>query len=222
MLCDWHRSWAFGRVVIPPDAGVGSAHGFLDAPIAYEVVRTLLVRIDRLDTAALDQLFAEMRAEAEAVVRLGVPSGDLTETRMAFMRYRGQGHEVAVPVPAGPVEAVALRASFDATYARVYGRVIPGLEVEAVTWTLALAQPFGAAGTTGRHQPPVAAPRPRAAGSVIDPASGAIPRTPRCIRGRLCPRARRLTGPAIIVEAGTSTIVPPGFSACASMPRANC
>src|SRR6185503_1726986 len=31
------------RVVIPRDAGVGSAHGFLDAPIAYEVVRTLLV-----------------------------------------------------------------------------------------------------------------------------------------------------------------------------------
>src|SRR6185503_8334446 len=29
-----------GRVVVPPDAGVGSALGFLGAPIAYEVVRT--------------------------------------------------------------------------------------------------------------------------------------------------------------------------------------
>src|SRR6202041_3431528 len=53
------------RIVIPVDAGVGSAHGFLDAPIAYEVVRTLLLRLDRLDTAALDALFADMRAEAE-------------------------------------------------------------------------------------------------------------------------------------------------------------
>ena len=37
------------RVVVPPDAGVGSALGFLDAPIAYEVVRTLLVRLDALE-----------------------------------------------------------------------------------------------------------------------------------------------------------------------------
>ena len=85
------------RVVIPPDAGVGSAHGFLDAPIAYEVVRTLLLRLDRLDHRRVwTRLFAEMRAEAEAVVRLGFPTGELAETRTAFMRYRGQGHEVAV------------------------------------------------------------------------------------------------------------------------------
>ena len=37
------------RVVVPPDAGVGSALGFLGAPIAYEVVRTLLVRLDALE-----------------------------------------------------------------------------------------------------------------------------------------------------------------------------
>ena len=83
-----------------------------------------------------------MRAEAEAVVRLGVPRGALIETRTAFMRYRGQGHEVAVLLPAGPLDPAALRAAFDATYARVYGRVIPGLEIEAVTWTLALAEPY--------------------------------------------------------------------------------
>src|SRR5258707_6169806 len=52
------------RVVVPPDAGVGSAHGFLDAPIAYEVVRTLVVRLDALDHARIDTIFAEMRAEA--------------------------------------------------------------------------------------------------------------------------------------------------------------
>ena len=64
------------RVVVPPDAGVGSALGFLGAPIAYEVVRTLLVRLDALEQTTIDALFAEMRAEAEAVVRLGVPQGD--------------------------------------------------------------------------------------------------------------------------------------------------
>ena len=116
------------RVVVPPDAGVGSALGFLGAPIAYEVVRTLLVRLDALEQSTIDALFADMRAEAEAVVRLGVPRGALIEMRTGFMRYRGQGHEVAVLLPDGALDPAALRAAFDATYARVYGRVIPRLE----------------------------------------------------------------------------------------------
>ena len=37
------------RIVIPPDAGVGSAVGFLRAPVAYEVVRSRYMRLDRFD-----------------------------------------------------------------------------------------------------------------------------------------------------------------------------
>ena len=199
------------RVVIPLDAGVGSAHGFLDAPIAYEVVRTLLLRLDRLDTVALDALFAGMRAEAETVVRLGFPVGELAETRTAFMRYRGQGHEVAVVLAPGPVDAAALRAAFDATYARVYGRIIPGLEVETLTWTLALAQPFSLPERLP-NPPDVVPPAPCGSVRLIDPASGDTTDAAVYVRAEL-PAGACLTGPAIIVEAGTSTIVPPGFSA---------
>jgi len=199
------------RVVIPPDAGVGSAHGFLDAPIAYEVVRTLLLRLDRLDTGTLDALFAAMRAEAEAVVRLGYPAGQLAEIRTAFMRYRGQGHEVAVVLAPGPVDAAALRTAFDATYARVYGRVIPGLEVEALTWTLALAEPFTLPERIP-EPPPMAPPPPIGSARVIDPVRGDATDTAVYPRAAL-PAGALLSGPAIIVESGTSTIVPHGFTA---------
>src|SRR5262249_60871660 len=118
-----------------------------------EVVRTLLVRLDALEQSTIDALFAEMRAEAEAVVRLAVPHGALGESRTGFMRYRGQGHEVAVPLPEGPLDPAALRAAFDATYARVYGRTIPRLEVEAVTWTLSGAEAHEAPGRL--RQPPL-------------------------------------------------------------------
>ena len=129
------------RVVIPVDAGVGSAHGFLDAPIAYEVARTFLIRLGDLDAALVENLFVEMHAEAETVVRLGVPAGSLTERRTAYMRYRGQGHEIAVSLDRAALNPVALRAAFETTYARLFGRIIPGLEIEVVTWTLALSQP---------------------------------------------------------------------------------
>jgi N-methylhydantoinase A/oxoprolinase/acetone carboxylase beta subunit len=199
------------RVVVPPDAGVGSALGFLGAPIAYEVVRTLLVRLDALEQTRIDALFAEMRSEAEAVVRLGAPHAELLETRTGFMRYRGQGHEVAVPLPDGALDPAALRAAFDATYARVYGRVIPRLEVEAVTWTLALAEPHG----LPERSPAAPDAGPAAASErcrIIESITGEAVAASLFVRVAL-KKGEWLMGPAVIVEEGTSTIVPTGHRA---------
>jgi N-methylhydantoinase A len=199
------------RIVVPPDAGVGSALGFLDAPMAYEVVRTLLVRLDTLEQAAIDGLFAEMRTEAEGVVRLGVPRGALVETRTGFMRYRGQGHEVAVPLPECRLDPAALHAAFNATYARIYGRVIPRLEVEAVTWTLSLAEPHEL--PARQDQPPDAgAARPSGRCRIVETASGETLDASVFVRAAL-PKGVRLVGPAVIIEDGTSTVVPGGYTA---------
>ena len=200
------------RVLVPADAGVGSALGFLHAPIGYEVVRTRLVQVSTMDTAAIDALFTEMRAEAEAVVRLGAPSAELEEIRTGFMRYRGQGHEVAVTLPSsGGIDPAALRVAFDETYARLYGRVIPGLEIEALTWILSLSE-VHALPPPGQPLPDV--PPGAAAGSqrVIDPATGLAAMAATYARAAL-PHGARLAGPAVVLEDGTSTIVPPGFTA---------
>ncbi|WP_428486013.1 hydantoinase/oxoprolinase family protein [Rhodopila sp.] len=200
-----------GRVVIPVDAGVGSAHGFLDAPIAYEVARTFLVRLDGLDQALIDALFADMRAEAEPVVRLGVPTGELAETRTAFMRYRGQGHEIAVPLDNAALQPDTLRQAFETTYTQLFGRIIPRLEIEAVTWTLGLSEP---------HVLPrpdqVAAPAAAAVvidtGRMVEAATGET--VDAAIFARTALRSgATLLGPAAIVESGTTTIVPSGFAA---------
>src|ERR1051325_5692657 len=57
------------RVLVPSNAGVGSAVGFLRAPIAYEIVRSQLQRLDAFDPDAANTLFAAMRAEAGGIVR---------------------------------------------------------------------------------------------------------------------------------------------------------
>jgi len=199
------------RVVIPRDAGVGSAHGFLAAPVAYEVARTMLVCLDALAQDTLEALFAEMRAEAEAVVRLGARDGALEEARTAFMRYRGQGHEVAVPLPSGALDPAALRGAFDATYAGLFGRTIPRLEVEAVSWTLALSQPRTSVA-------PATMPARMASGPplghvrIIDTAAG-DPVQAAVFRRASLPQGAEVAGPAVIVEDGTSTILPAGFTA---------
>ena len=205
------RKLGIARVVVPRDAGVGSAHGFLDAPIAYEVVRTFLVRLDQLDQVGIDSLFAEMRAEAEAVVRFGIPVGDLVETRTAFMRYRGQGHEIAVPLTGAGLDPAAMRAAFDETYTKLFGRVIPRLEVEALTWTLALSQPFTL--PVQQPVPPDAGPaHPSGTRRLVESATGEVVEASVYTRTDLSP-GMRLHGPAAIVEDGTTTIVPGDCSA---------
>ena len=85
------------RVIVPPNAGVGSAVGFLAAPIAYELVRSRHMRLDNFDFAGAsdaarrdgDAMRARWSSRARAARRS--PSGAL-----AYMRYVGQGHEITV------------------------------------------------------------------------------------------------------------------------------
>ncbi|MDE2008439.1 MAG: hydantoinase/oxoprolinase family protein, partial [Rhodospirillales bacterium] len=59
------------QVLIPAGAGVGSAIGFLRAPVAYEVVRSLYQRLSSFDADAVAALFVAMAEEAGAAVRAG-------------------------------------------------------------------------------------------------------------------------------------------------------
>ncbi|MEX0643792.1 MAG: hydantoinase/oxoprolinase family protein, partial [Parvularculaceae bacterium] len=130
-------------IIIPANAGVGSAIGFLLAPAAYEVVRSRPMRLDQFDGGALVSLFADMRAEAEAVIADAAPGAALVETRVAYMRYLGQGHEIAVPIEMSTLAegASKLAAAFERVYAGLYARTIPDMTIEALTWSLTLTGP---------------------------------------------------------------------------------
>ena len=178
------------------------------------MVRTRLVSLNAFDAPLVNGLYDAMRAEAEAVVRLGAPAAALQEVRTGFMRYRGQGHEVAVALPAGPYggeSESAFRTAFEATYRALYGRTIPKLEIEVLTWTLSLAE---AKPLPARipDPPDAAAPAPSATRRIMDPGVRQLVDASIYDRASLAPGAR-IKGPAVIVEAETSTLVPEGFRA---------
>jgi len=87
---------------VPTDAGVGSALGFLRAPISYEVVKSLYSTLSGFDASDAAAVFASMHQEASAVVEAGIsyipPAArpPAVESARAYMRYRGQGHEIVV------------------------------------------------------------------------------------------------------------------------------
>ena len=181
-------------VLVPPAAGVGSAMGFLAAPVAFEVVRSRYMRLSAFAPAVAAQVMAEMRAEAQTVVGK-VARGALEETRRAYMRYIGQGFEIAVEV-AEPCSAEALQEAFDAAYQALYGRLIPGLEVEVLSWTLTLRAP----------------PPELALASASAPPQRRLVDERRVQREALAPGTRVL-GPSVIVEDQTVTVVPCGATA---------
>ena len=200
------------RILVPPGAGVGSAIGFLRAPVGYEVVRSLYQRLGSLDVAAVNDLLASMAAEAMAVVEPGRFGAPVRATRTAFMRYVGQGHEIPVRLPdgaIGPGDAPAIRAAFDAEYARFYDRPVPGSDVEVMSYAVAVATE-----TVVAAEPP---PATRAAGpprsqAVRDSVSGDVADWPVHDRAALPPGVT-LHGPVIIAEDETSTLVGAQWSA---------
>ncbi|HWB51438.1 MAG TPA: hydantoinase/oxoprolinase family protein, partial [Stellaceae bacterium] len=196
------------RVLIPSNAGVGSAVGFLRAPIAYEVVRTQLQRLDNFDADAANSLLAAMYDEAAAIVRRGAPGAALAETRSALMRYRGQGHEIAVPLAAKAYrreDAGEIHAAFETAYRRLYSRVIPGVEVEVLSWVVLVAAPTPAVDDTPPPLPPAFAAREARRRPVFDPETGEFVEVAIYERPTLSPGAT-LQGPAVIVEDETSTV----------------
>jgi N-methylhydantoinase A len=204
------------RVLVPSYAGVGSAVGFLRAPIAYEIVRSALQRLDQFDPAAANALYAAMRAEAEPIVRRGAGDAPLTETRSAFMRYRGQGHEIAVPLPVQIYrddDAAMLHGAFEEAYRRLYSRVIPGVEVEVLSWVMLLSAPPPTESETVLPTPEPHIPEPARWRPVFDPETGEFIEVPIHERSQLHPGAL-IPGPAIIVEDETSTVVSRLFDAC--------
>ena len=199
------------RIMVPPGAGVGSAIGFLRAPIGYEVVRSRYSRLSQFDPAAVNDLLAGMAEEAAAVVESGRFGAAVTATRTAFMRYVGQGHEIPVALPDGPLAPDAgetIRVAFDAEYARFYDRPVPGSDVEVLSYAVALATALASPLPAGMGWARGLAAEPTSRGSQLirDPVSTEAAEWPVYDRMSLAPGAH-ISGPAVIAEDETSTLV---------------
>lgn len=202
------------KIIIPCNPGVGSAVGFLGAPISYEIIRSLYMRGDDFDHGAITRLFTEMEREGRAVVRAGAANAMLQEKRLAFMRYQGQGHEIEIELPAGKFGAQLgkqIRQRFDTLYERRYGRTIPNVDVEIINWAFIVATP----GEPTRKLPTARKLRPARSSTKRRIYWGQQRKTLEfsCYQRAKLKAGDYITGPALIIEPQTTTLVSPGFNA---------
>ena len=202
------------RILLPFGAGAMSAWGLLAAPLSFDFVRTVRARLDQADWDALNRLFTEMEDEGrELLARAGVASEAARVSRIAEMRYVGQGHEVEAPMPSGRLVANVLptiTASFEEAYRALYHRLPQGVPIEALNWRVTVSGPpphlaFGGAGATGRSAVDAVKTTRRA---WFAEAPGWM-ETPVYDRYALGPGAS-FDGPAIVEERESTAVIGPG------------
>jgi N-methylhydantoinase A len=186
--CEIARELGMRTVIVPEQAGVLSALGMLMADAVRDYAAGALGRAD------LEKQFAMLERHA----RRESPSAQIE--RAADLRYRGQSYELNVPWDLSGQLAGAARA-FHREHARVYGYATPEREIEVVTIRVRARQRLAKPKLTrGTYRKGLAEIRR----VWVEGAWRKIPALPRA---QVSPR--RAAGPALILDYGSTTLVPP-------------
>jgi N-methylhydantoinase A len=191
------------RILIPPAPGVLCADGLLAADLKVDFSRTL-PKAGHVDLAVARAIYLELEQQADQwLAAESVAPADRQRSRIALMRYHGQGGELAV----GWVDGVAeVEAAFAANHKALYGFTLDA-PVELVTLRVE---------ARGRMPSP---PRPilqkgsgaKPAGNTKVHFASGIANVPLYQRAMLG-SGDRVDGPAIVSQLDATTLVQPGWT----------
>jgi N-methylhydantoinase A len=212
--CDLAARLGIETVLIPPRAGVAAAFGMIVAPVSYDAVRSRRMLFSDLKAGPLDEIHQEMALECAQRLPRTVNPAEITYEYSVDMRYLGQGYDVNAILPKADNHAgavTAMRAAFERTYLKLYGRIFPDLALEIMNFRLTAS--------SQRHVSDVGGVSSSARGD------GKIG-----TRRAFCPKKRawaefavhrrdtiepgvKFPGPAIVEENESTTVVPSGAQA---------
>ncbi|MDY7037483.1 MAG: hydantoinase/oxoprolinase family protein, partial [Thermodesulfobacteriota bacterium] len=132
------------RIIVPPNAGVGSALGFFTAPRAFDLLRSHKVTLDEADFGEIEKIFRKMEADGARILHKAGNAENISFERSLDMRFLGQGAETTVPAPQGDfakVEKEEMRRGFDDIYEKLYGRTYPDSQVEFINFKVRASLP---------------------------------------------------------------------------------
>jgi N-methylhydantoinase A len=204
---------AIDRILIPPYPGALSALGAARADLEGDLVAPVYARLGELAPGTLAAAAAAIDARARDWIAEQSAAIAVVDSRIEFaadMRYDGQGYDVTVPLESGWLaenDIAILRTAFHAAHRATYGHANEAAEI----WLKELR-----AHIVGVTPKPRILPLPPGFG-------GAARSRPVRLFGRELAAAvhdraalaadQPVTGPAIIEQMDTTTLVPPGWQA---------
>jgi N-methylhydantoinase A len=132
------REVGLAKALIPRHPGVTSALGCVIADIRHDFVMTVNRLLDEVDVGALGTDMRRLAQQGAALVEGAKVQLTGRDTIVELdMSYVGQTHTVAVPL-AETLDAVAIRAAFEARYRAAYGRLLEGIAMRVLNLRVAV------------------------------------------------------------------------------------
>ena len=208
---DIAKELAIPAVIVPPHPGITSALGCLLVDIQHDLATSYIKPAADADPAAIETAFQALEHEAgERLAHESVASAEIVMQRTVDMMYQGQWRSLAVPAPSPVADLAALIEAFHESHEREYNFRrddtpvgLFRLNLKAVG--LVPKAEFARASPTGRT------PAPKTRRPVWFAATGSAD-TPVYWRPDLGP-GDRLSGPVVVEQLDSTTVIPPGFSA---------
>ncbi len=202
--------FGISHIVVPAAAGVGSAAGLLHADLSVERLRTKVLAAGEESRAQVQAIFAELREGA--VGELGQDPRDVIVHHAIDLRYRGQAHQLSVPVSGADLDEPGLAGvltRFRQVYQTAYGVALDA-PAELVTYRVRATCPFTTGGSTGVESvSTTSAPAPAHHRRATFGAADGFVDVPVHRYSALAP-GNRLRGPAFVEGSESTTLVPPG------------
>ena len=212
--CRIARKLGIDRVIIPKGAGVGSALGFLRAPMSFEVVRSFKTQFSHFELEQVNRILEEMSREAHSMnLQQNAGSEETVEERKVDVRYLGQGHELTIPINPGKLstkDVEELREKFEELYHQIYGLNLPEMEVEAISWSVTVKSPEATTSQKNSEGMDQTVPEPIGLREVFDTNLERVEQAKVYNRSDLC-AGQSIHGLCVIQEPETTVIVPQGF-----------
>jgi len=206
------------EVIVPPHPGINSAEGLLTTDLKYDIVRTAFQVSSDMDHERLNSDLYEMGAQL--CKRLQADSVDPSKAvfeRSTDARYVGQGYELRLPLPEGQLSQAELQEAvgkFHEMHRQEYGHHFPDSPVEFVNLRVTAISEVAKIGTPEKPQGgSLAEARFRTDETMFHVAGELVPfQTDFYDRGQL-PVNEEFSGPAIILQTDSTTVVPPDCTA---------
>ncbi len=132
------------RLMVPPNAGVGSAMGFFTAPRAFDLLRSHKVSLSSVAFSEIEDIFRSLEKDASKILKKEAADDTIRYERSLDMRFVGQGSEINVPVHEADFTKLRkeeIRHLFDDVYKKLYGRTYPESEVEFINFKIRASLP---------------------------------------------------------------------------------
>ena len=198
-------------VVIPLAPGVASAEGLVFSNLRTDRIQTHVELLDRIEAEAFEQMLEDLTGHATGDLATSAEGRKPVISRRAGLRYAGQGYDIPIDLPGGPVDLVSLESAFHIEHERQYGFARRDQRVQLVNVWVSAELPIADDQRRPADRTVSEPPAPRSIRPVY--LRGSWVDTPVYNRTDLRP-GQRIDGPAVIEQLDSTTLIGPAQHAC--------